>query len=410
MLRLLPLVIALTLSLWGGVGKIAALSGLVAVERSGKTLKPSSGFKIEQQDTIITQPGARAQIVFSDKTTITIGPDSEFSVKEYLYDEQKAPKASFSIAKGAFKAITGQIAKKSPESFSLQTRTATIGIRGTRFLGIIPPKGPETIACTQGLITVAPLPAPAITTQVPVTTAAPSVGAIRGPETPPAATPTPAPAASTPAPVVVSAGMVTTVDVGQISAPRPYTPAELRKLEQATGGGASAQAKPAATEQKQATKSESSSEQQTTQTASTEKQQRGEERGESPSQQGQVAQTERTTGGIASQAASAETSQVATPTAEPTTGVTASKPDRPTPSAATPTPPTQVPSIASTPTLATTPPPAMQPPVVSTPQVDTTTIQQTITQVTQTAQETQRTITQTIQPATPKSSVIINIR
>ena len=62
---------------------------------------------------------------------ISVGKNSTFSIKDYLFDVGQKPKASFKFGYGTFKAITGKIGKLNPRGFKLQTKTASIGIRGT---------------------------------------------------------------------------------------------------------------------------------------------------------------------------------------------------------------------------------------------------------------------------------------
>ena len=69
-----------------------------------------------------------------DKTVITLGSSSVLDIQEYLNDAQQ-PKAKFKFNQGTFKSITGEIGKKAPENFNLETKTATIGIRGTIISG-----------------------------------------------------------------------------------------------------------------------------------------------------------------------------------------------------------------------------------------------------------------------------------
>ena len=55
------------------------------------------------------------------------------------------------MRKGVFRAITGKIAKLSPDKFKLKTRTVTIGIRGTIFSGDVQKKR-EEFFCEKGSI------------------------------------------------------------------------------------------------------------------------------------------------------------------------------------------------------------------------------------------------------------------
>ena len=65
--------------------------------------------------------------------------------------KQKSSVAKFKMKSGVFRAITGRIAKVAPEKFKLRTKTATMGIRGTIFSGIVG-DDKEEFFCEKGAI------------------------------------------------------------------------------------------------------------------------------------------------------------------------------------------------------------------------------------------------------------------
>ena len=139
-------------TLWASVGKVALLKGEAVAERNAQTITLQNGTLIEEKDAIKTGKEAQVQLLFEDKTVITLGSESEFKIEEYLNDAQN-PKAKFKFNQGTFKTITGQIGKTAPDNFKMETKTATIGIRGTIVKGSTGDKG-DVIACLRGLITV----------------------------------------------------------------------------------------------------------------------------------------------------------------------------------------------------------------------------------------------------------------
>ena len=153
---LLLSILLFTTSLFANIGKVTAVKGNAVVIRESKTINVNLGFLIEEKDQIKTDKNARLQLQFKDKTIISLGKDSLFNVEEYFFDEKqpKKTKASFKMAKGVFKSITGRIGKINPTKFKLKTKSATIGIRGTIFFGAVSPRKPDNIACTAGSITV----------------------------------------------------------------------------------------------------------------------------------------------------------------------------------------------------------------------------------------------------------------
>ncbi|WP_051678493.1 FecR family protein [Thiomicrospira pelophila] len=136
---------------WSSVGTIVLATGEVEIQRADQLIEAKTGSSIFEQDKILTRDNARAQLRFSDNTVITLGRNTEFGVETFLNEGSNQAEAKFNIAKGTFKAITGQIGKAAPDKFKVKTRTATIGIRGTIFSGRVTPER-EMIATLSGLI------------------------------------------------------------------------------------------------------------------------------------------------------------------------------------------------------------------------------------------------------------------
>ena len=140
-----------TTSLFASIGKISALSGEVTINRNIDFISAKVGFILEESDTITTNDIGKVQLIFNDGTVITLGKSSKLNIAEYLFDEVRPEnsKTKLNFAEGAFKAITGKIGKIAPDKFKLQTKSASIGIRGTIIVG-----DQNTVACTQGEIAV----------------------------------------------------------------------------------------------------------------------------------------------------------------------------------------------------------------------------------------------------------------
>ena len=118
--------------IFAAVGKISAINGEAYVIRQNNSIPVKLGMQIEKKDNIKTKNG-QLQIIFTDRTIITIGKNSSFSIKNYLFDN-KNPKAEFGLSKGIIKTITGKISKIAPQRFHIKTKNALIGIRGTIFI------------------------------------------------------------------------------------------------------------------------------------------------------------------------------------------------------------------------------------------------------------------------------------
>ncbi len=117
------------------IATVKKVSGPATVIRQGNTISAAVGLAILENDTIRTGPGGSIGIVFNDETFLSLGPGSVLVIDEFVF----APKEGrFSIAirmlKGTTAYLSGLISKLAPESAHFKTPTASIGIRGTKFL------------------------------------------------------------------------------------------------------------------------------------------------------------------------------------------------------------------------------------------------------------------------------------
>ena len=134
------------------VGSITGMSGQIYISRLGTDINATLGDKIEEKDIIVSGDNSKTQLTFDDNTLITIGKNSRFVIEEYLFEESAEAKAMFGIKEGAFRAITGKIAKFAPNRFKVKTKSAAIGIRGTNFFILASLDQPDLIGCTYGTI------------------------------------------------------------------------------------------------------------------------------------------------------------------------------------------------------------------------------------------------------------------
>ncbi len=152
--KLLFLFIVFTLTLSANIGKIVALKGDLTIVRDSDKIVGEVGSIILKNDEILTKSNGKAQLLFNDNTVITIGKNSVFKINEYLYDEQnKNYKTDFGLLKGTFRTITGKIGKLAPSKFKLNSKTSSIGIRGTQILSRMAVVG-DRIVCVEGEIVI----------------------------------------------------------------------------------------------------------------------------------------------------------------------------------------------------------------------------------------------------------------
>src|ERR1041385_4777351 len=123
------------------VGRASRLTGdqiSSAQAPGGPVRKLSEGDSLFAGERIRTGAGTVLQIDFTDKSRMTLGPNTEFEVERYF---QAAGSVSGEEAfasrvfKGAFRYVSGLIARKKRQNVRITIAVATIGIRGTHFEG-----------------------------------------------------------------------------------------------------------------------------------------------------------------------------------------------------------------------------------------------------------------------------------
>ncbi len=117
------------------IGKAKTGKGDVTVVRNGQSTPLKVGDRLYQKDIIRTGTDSTVGIIFEDNTVLSLGPNSEIVIDEYIFAPEKGILSMVArILKGTASYLSGIIGKQSPEAVKFHTPDATIGIRGTQFL------------------------------------------------------------------------------------------------------------------------------------------------------------------------------------------------------------------------------------------------------------------------------------
>jgi len=116
-------------------GEVEFSRGVGFAQTPGQTPRTlGKGLPLREGDRLTTSEGASAIIKLDDGTRMTVRPNSEIVLQQYRFKENAPDNSMFmQLVRGGFRAVTGLIAKSSPNAARVQTSTATIGIRGTDF-------------------------------------------------------------------------------------------------------------------------------------------------------------------------------------------------------------------------------------------------------------------------------------
>ncbi len=118
-------------------GTLTQLSGQVAVQKADGSSRPAAiGLRVQQGDSLITGADGFVRMQMTDGGQMVLRPASQIKIERYHF-EQAQPEQDhfvFSALKGGFRAITGLISKRgNRDAYQANTRTATLGIRGTEY-------------------------------------------------------------------------------------------------------------------------------------------------------------------------------------------------------------------------------------------------------------------------------------
>ena len=138
LVRLVSFVLlSLSLSMLGAgpvlasVGKALEVQGGATLISSGKSQKLTAGMLLDNGDEVRTDAKGQVQLEFNDSTKIAVGPNSRMRVDDIVMrNKTRASKFAVSAVKGSFRFISGKSAKP---AYSIDTPSATLGIRGTVF-------------------------------------------------------------------------------------------------------------------------------------------------------------------------------------------------------------------------------------------------------------------------------------
>lgn len=116
------------------IGSIKTVKGKAVIVRQNQILPARMGEKIFKNDSFKTGPDGVLGMTFKDDTLLSLGPDTEVTVNEFLFFPAEGKLSMITrLIKGTVVYLSGVIAKLSPESVRFETPVGNVGIRGTKF-------------------------------------------------------------------------------------------------------------------------------------------------------------------------------------------------------------------------------------------------------------------------------------
>ncbi len=117
-------------------GMVLDREGNVTLVRQQRSIQVSEKDWLYENDKILTGRKSSVEIKLIDGSIVNIGELGDVSLIDLAYDPiKKDGFIDIKIATGAFRMVSGSIAKLGPDLMVLKLPTATVGIRGTGVVG-----------------------------------------------------------------------------------------------------------------------------------------------------------------------------------------------------------------------------------------------------------------------------------
>lgn len=99
-------------------------------------------------EVIQTAAESATEITFKDKTSISVGPNSNITLDKFVYDPDPAKsKMVMSLGKGVFRFVTGDMPS---QSYEFKTPVSTLAVRGTTFTIVVLENGDTNFTVEDG--------------------------------------------------------------------------------------------------------------------------------------------------------------------------------------------------------------------------------------------------------------------
>lgn len=123
-------------------GKIDLMEGDVRiVDKQNQRRTVKVGDSVYEGDSVSTGANGEIHMTMDDQGFIAVRPNTKMRIMQYRAEGDDDDKGVISLIVGSLRSVTGWIGKYHPKSYSINTPTATIGIRGTDHEPKVIPEG-----------------------------------------------------------------------------------------------------------------------------------------------------------------------------------------------------------------------------------------------------------------------------
>lgn len=114
-------------------GKVKHITGSALAVQNAQVRPLKAGDDVLIGDILSTGQASRLEIAMIDDGSFKLGEKTSFVVIDYTFGKGQDGNVVTELLNGAMDGVSGQIAKANPDGMKIITRSATIGIRGTKF-------------------------------------------------------------------------------------------------------------------------------------------------------------------------------------------------------------------------------------------------------------------------------------
>jgi hypothetical protein len=114
------------------IGEFTFVTGEVALfKANGQRIETARGTPVDKGDRIVTGANGMAQLTMIDNARLSLRPNSDFRIEQYVTRPESDEGVILSLARGTLRTFTGLLSSTNRDKFLMKTRVATVGIRGS---------------------------------------------------------------------------------------------------------------------------------------------------------------------------------------------------------------------------------------------------------------------------------------
>ena len=136
------------------IGVNAAIRNQVTMRTAADTAPRPARLKesVRLGDAIASGPASQLQMLLRDRSVFTIGSNARLTIDKFVYDPSRGTgDVAASVAKGAFRFMSGRTLSATGGGAAVSTPVASIGVRGTIIEGVVGEDALATVAGEPGV-------------------------------------------------------------------------------------------------------------------------------------------------------------------------------------------------------------------------------------------------------------------